>query len=159
MRVILLSFWMFFNLSLCAQADENLSLNHFNLGEANLAMNGYDPVAYFTEHKALEGLKEYSFIYQGILYYFWTDQNRDLFKSSPSDYQPEYGGWCAYQMGRAGEKVSVNQQTFELKGGRLYLFYDQFFVNTKTKWLKDREALSQKADAEWQEWQKGNKKE
>jgi hypothetical protein len=62
-------------------------------------------------------------------------------------------------MGRAGEKVSVNQQTFELKGGRLYLFYDQFFVNTKTKWLKDREALSQKADAEWQEWQKGNKKE
>ncbi|MGB0177387.1 MAG: YHS domain-containing (seleno)protein, partial [Owenweeksia sp.] len=131
-------------LNLSAQSDESFRIENYNLGDGNLAIDGYDPVAYFIEEKAVEGSDEFAFVYKGILYHFYSAENRDKFKAAPERYEPEYGGWCAYQMGREGEKVSINPESFELKDGRLYLFYDKFFVNTKTKWLKNRQELNQK---------------
>lgn len=67
----------------------------FNLEKAGLAIQGYDPVAYFTSHKALEGKKEISAVYNGTTYRFITRQNRDEFTKNPARYEPQYGGWCA----------------------------------------------------------------
>lgn len=121
----------------------------FNI-ENGLGIQGYDPVAYFTKGKAVEGSKDYSFEYRGITYRFSTSQNRDLFKTNPQKYEPFYGGWCAYAMGANGEKVEVDPETFKIVDGKLNLFYNAYFNNTLKSWNKDEANLKKKADANWQ---------
>jgi YHS domain-containing protein len=131
-----------------SQDASNLRKKHFNT-ENNVAIKGYDPVAYFTLGKAVKGSKDMAVSYQGIIYYFSSAGNKDLFKANPAKYEPEYGGWCAYAMGNSGEKVSIDPETFKLINGKLYLFYNRFFTNTLTSWNKDEVNLKRKADANW----------
>lgn len=132
-----------------AQNPTELHKKHFNLDKNGLAIKGYDPVSYFTGKKALEGKKDITLTTEGITYRFATTQHRDLFKSSPGKYQPQFGGWCAYAMGATGEKVDIDPETFKLIDGKLYLFYNAFFNNTKKTWNKDENNLKAKADANW----------
>ena len=110
-------------------AQEPLRKKHFNL-ENGLAIQGYDPVAYFTKNKAVKGKKDFAIYNQGATYYFSSSENKELFKSNPSKYEPEYGGWCAYAMGAKGEKVEIDPETFKIINGKLFLFYNKFFNNT-----------------------------
>ena len=126
-----------------------LRLKHFNL-DGKLAIEGYDPVAYFKQHEAIKGRKEWAVSYQDVLYYFSSVANKEEFKKNPSKYEPEYGGWCAYAMGAKGEKVSVEPETFKILNGKLYLFYNRAFNNTLKSWNKDEANLKRKADASWQ---------
>ncbi|MBS1976671.1 MAG: YHS domain protein [Bacteroidetes bacterium] len=114
-----------------------------------VAISGYDPVAYFTLHKAVEGKEEWAYQHEGVTYYFSTEANRKAFAASPSAYEPQYGGWCAYAMGATGEKVEIDPETFKISDGKLYLFYNQFFNNTLPKWNKEEAALRLKADRNW----------
>lgn len=129
-------------------AQEPLRKKHFNL-EKGIAIQGYDPVAYFTNNKAVKGNKAHAVAYQGVTYYFSTPQNKETFKNNPSKYEPEYGGWCAYAMGAKGEKVEVDPETFTIINGKLFLFYNAFFNNTLKDWKKDETNLHTKADANW----------
>lgn len=131
-----------------AQASSDLRKKEFNL-ESGLAIQGYDPVAYFTEHKAVKGKREWALSYSGVVYYFSSEANKELFRAHPEKYEPEYGGWCAYAMGAKGEKVEIDPKTFKLVNGKLYLFYNRFFNNTLTDWNKDESSLKAKADANW----------
>ena len=101
-----------FNLSVVAQDAGVLRKKHFNL-ESGIAIKGYDPVAYFTQNKAVKGKKELAVSHQAIVYYFSSPENKELFKAAPYKYEPEYGGWCAYAMGQNGEKISVDPETFK----------------------------------------------
>ncbi|HEX9503821.1 MAG TPA: YHS domain-containing (seleno)protein [Patescibacteria group bacterium] len=121
----------------------------FNVDESGLAIKGYDPVAYFTSNKAIEGKKDITLGYQGITYRFATTANRDAFKANPGKYEPLYGGWCAYAMGSAGEKVEVDPGTFKIVDGKLNLFYNKFFNNTLKSWNKDEAHLKTNADKNW----------
>jgi YHS domain-containing protein len=121
----------------------------FNLGDDGLAIDGYDPVAYFNSHKAVEGKKNISLVHEGVTYRFATEQNKAVFKANPAAYEPQYGGWCAYAMGNSGEKVPVDPETFKVLNGKLYLFYNRFFNNTLDKWNKDESNLKSKADRNW----------
>ena len=129
-------------------AQEPLRKKHFNL-ENGVAIQGYDPVAYFTKSKAIEGKKELAVFNQGATYYFSSVENKELFKANPSKYEPEYGGWCAYAMGAKGEKVEVDPETFKIINGKLFLFYNKFFNNTLKDWNKDETNLHTKANANW----------
>ena len=134
---------VYLSLSVSAQKFYNVSDDH-------LAIQGYDPVAYFTDHSASEGKKEFSYSVDGVTYRFTSQQHLLAFKAEPDKYKPQYGGWCAYAMGATGEKVDVDPETFKLINGKLYLFYNRFFNNTKKAWDKDEANLKQKADANWQ---------
>jgi YHS domain-containing protein len=129
-------------------AQESLVKKHFNL-KNGLALEGYDPVAYFKQNKAVEGKKEFAVFNQGATYYFASAENKELFKADPAKYEPAYGGWCAYAMGAKGEKVAVDPGTFKIKDGRLFLFYNKFFNNTLKDWNKDESNLKTKADQNW----------
>jgi YHS domain-containing protein len=129
-------------------AQEPLRKKHFNL-QNGLAIEGYDPVAYFTKSKAVKGQKEFAVYNQGATYYFSSAENKELFKINPARYEPEYGGWCAYAMGAKGEKVEIDPGTFKILNGKLYLFYNRFFNNTLKDWNKDENNLRTKADANW----------
>jgi YHS domain-containing protein len=132
-----------------AQDPNALHKKHYNL-QKGIAIQGYDPVGYFTENKAVEGKKEFATFYEGSTYYFSSEQNKELFKKDPAKYEPLYGGWCAYAMGANGEKVEVDPETFKIIDGKLYLFYNKYLNNTLNKWNKDESNLKSKADLNWQ---------
>jgi YHS domain-containing protein len=138
----------FFCVPASAQDDGTLRKKHYNL-ESNIAIKGYDPVAYFTQNKAAKGKKELSVSHQGIVYYFASAQNKEAFKAAPYKYEPEYGGWCAYAMGNSGEKVTIDPETFKLINGKLYLFYNRYFTNTLKDWNKNETNLKKNADINW----------
>lgn len=129
----------------------------YNLSGGHVAIGGYDPVAYFTEQKAVEGTGKLKADYQGVTYYFASKNDLDLFNANPSKYEPEYGGWCAYAMGAKGEKVEVDPETFKIVNGKLYLFYNKFFNNTLKSWSKDERNLKSNADKNWQSISKTSK--
>jgi YHS domain-containing protein len=116
-------------------------VKEFNL-ENKVAIQGYDPVAYFTQKKAVKG----------VIYYFSTQANKEAFLKTPASYEPQYGGWCAYAMGANGEKVEIDPSTFKILDGKLYLFYNAYFNNTLKSWNKDEVNLKKKADSNWKKF-------
>lgn len=110
---------------------------------------GYDVVAYFS-NEAKQGNKEISTEYDGVKFYFSSQENLNTFKKNPIKYVPQYGGFCAYAMGLKGSKVSINPKTFEIRDGKLYLFYNRGKTNTLTLWTSEgAEQLKAKADKNW----------
>lgn len=134
-----------------SQTAADLRKNNFNVGKSGLAIEGYDPVAYFSG-KAVKGKKQWAVITDGVIYYFSSDANKELFKANPAKYEPQYGGWCAYAMGSSGEKVEIDPETFKITDGKLYLFYNRFFNNTLQSWNKDETNLKNKADVSWKKF-------
>ena len=147
MKKLLFLLIVLFALSGFSQKD-NKRLTHFNL-EKNVAIQGYDPVAYFKQGKAVKGKKEITVSHEGVVYYFSMPVNKEYFLKNPSKFEPQYGGWCAFAMGDSNEKVSVNPETFKISNGKLYLFYNAFFNNTLKSWNKNESGLMMKADANW----------
>lgn len=121
----------------------------FNLSDG-LAIQGYDPVAYFTQYKAVKGSAQNAATLEGVTYYFASAANKDLFYENPQKYEPQYGGWCAYAMGASNSKVEIDPATFKIVDGKLYLFFHTWYNNTLTKWNADESSLKSKADNYWQ---------
>jgi YHS domain-containing protein len=147
MKKIILLVVMLLSLTTFSQTAAK-RLKEFNL-ENKVAIQGYDPVAYFTLKKAVKGKAAFATTYDGVIYYFSTQAHKDLFLKNPSSYEPQYGGWCAFAMGDYGEKVEINPETFKIIEGKLYLFYNAFFNNTLKSWNKDETNLKRKADNNW----------
>ncbi|MEZ0130129.1 YHS domain-containing (seleno)protein [Flavobacterium sp. LBUM151] len=147
MKKLLLFVLLFVSVVSFAQNDSK-RVAQYNL-EDKVAIQGYDPVAYFTKGKAIKGKQELSANYQGVIYKFSSNENKEAFFKNPSKYEPQYGGWCAYAMGSEGEKVVINPETFKIIDGKLYLFYNAYFNNTLKTWNKDENNLKSKADINW----------
>lgn len=132
-----------------SQAAER-DTKHFSLGKDKLALEGYDPVAYFPEGggKPAKGSDRNSATHKGVVYRFASEANKALFLKTPERFEPQYGGWCAYAMAQ-GEKVEVDPKSFKIADGKLLLFYKSFFDDTREKWNKDESALARRADAAW----------
>ncbi len=111
--------------------------------------NGYDVVAYFSSN-ALKGDKKFATIHDGVFFHFSSQENLNSFKKNPTKYTPQYGGYCAYAIGKTGEKVSVNPKTYEIRDGKLYLFYNSWGTNTLKLWQEEGAVeLKNKADLNW----------
>ena len=121
----------------------------FNL-KKGFAANGYDVVAYFN-NEANEGDKRFTTSLDGIKYKFSSEENLKTFKNSPKKYLPQYGGYCAYAIAVKSDKVSINPKTFQIKDGKLYLFYNAWGTNTLDLWRKENESvLKEKANKNWE---------
>lgn len=114
----------------------------------SIALEGYDPVSYFSNNP-IEGRSQLSYTYKGITYWFASQANLNQFKTNPDQFEPAYGGWCAYAMGETGEKIKVDPKTYKILNGRLYLFYNFWGNNTLTDWNKNEKDLKSKADLNW----------
>jgi YHS domain-containing protein len=118
------------------------------------AIEGYDVVAYFS-NKAVEGKNEFTTTYDGVKFKFSTKENLELFTKAPKNYLPQYGGYCAYAVGAKGKKVSIDPETFEIRDGKLYLFYNSWGTNTLSLWNEEgAEQLKAKADKNWEKIKK-----
>ncbi len=125
-----------------------LRKKHYNL-EKGVAIQGYDPVSYFTSKKAIEGNPKIQTSVEGATYFFSSIANKDLFLKESKKYEPQYGGWCAYAMGATNDKVEIDPETFKIVNGKLYLFFHNFINNTLPKWNKDEVHLKPTADKNW----------
>lgn len=109
------------------------------------AVRGYDPVAYFTEHKAVKGSEEFTFSWMGATWKFASAANRDEFRTDPVHYSPQYGGYCAYAVSQ-GHTASIDPEAWRIVDGKLYLNYSK---GVQTTWEKDVPGYIQKADRNW----------
>lgn len=136
--------FLVFSMTLIAQTNQS----------KGVAVKGYDVVTYFSD-KSVKGKMEFSVKYQGIIYRFSTSKNKEVFKKAPAKYIPQYGGWCAYAMGTSGDKVDINPETFEIRNGKLYLFYNKYFTNTFDAWLEENPLkLIPVANKNWLKYEK-----
>lgn len=145
-KLILLFLLFFYFLGYSQNIEKRIKT--YNL-QNKIAILGYDPVAYFKVNKAIKGEKKYSSTHEGVVYYFSSNENKEVFLKNPLSFEPQYGGWCAYAMGETGDKVEINPTTFKVIEGKLYLFYNAFFNNTLKPWNKNETVLKTKADKNW----------
>ncbi|MEB3347643.1 YHS domain-containing (seleno)protein [Aquimarina gracilis] len=111
---------------------------------------GYDVTEYFN-NKTVKGDSKFIATYDNVKYKFASKENLEKFKSNPKQFIPQYGGYCAYAIAVNNEKVDINPKTFEIRNGKLYLFYNSWGINTLEKWIKeDPKTLQEKADTNWQ---------
>jgi YHS domain-containing protein len=112
---------------------------------SGVAIHGYDPVAYFTENKPVEGMKQFAYSWQGTEWRFKSQQNLDAFKTNPEKYAPQFGGYCAYGVSE-DHKSPTEPDAFTILNDKLYLNY-----NTKVKemWIKDTKGRIEKAEMNW----------
>ena len=111
----------------------------------NLAIRGYDPVAYFTEGAAVKGSKDFTLGWQGADWRFASEENRDLFADDPGKYAPQYGGYCAWAVSR-NYTAPTDPDAFTVVNGKLYLNYNRKIME---QWLEDRDANIESADGNW----------
>ena len=111
----------------------------------NLAVWGYDAVAYFSEGKAVKGLKKFSLSYGGADWLFSSRKNLRKFKKDPKKFAPQFGGYCAWAVGN-GYTAEGNPKYWTVYKGKLYLNYNRAIKN---KWLRDRDNLIRKAQKNW----------
>lgn len=111
----------------------------------NLAVKGYDVVAYFADAKAVKGKKSLQTEWQGANWRFSSQTNLDAFKANPEQYAPQYGGYCAYAVSQ-GYTASVDPAAFSIVDGKLYLNYSHSVART---WRADQENYIRLADQNW----------
>ena len=112
---------------------------------SNVAVSGYDTVAYFTEGKPVKGDKAHKVEYQGASWYFKNAENRALFLSEPEKYAPQYGGYCAWAVAQ-NKTASADPHQWSIVNSRLYLNYD---AEIQARWAKDKDKLIQQANKNW----------
>jgi YHS domain-containing protein len=114
-------------------------------GHGGPAILGYDPVAYFTDGKPVKGRDDVAADWMGATWKFASAAHRDLFKSDPRKYAPQYGGYCAYGVSQ-GNLVGIEPDKFRIIDGKLYLNYN---ASVQTTWLTDPAGYIKQADAKF----------
>ena len=110
-----------------------------------LAIQGYDPVSYFTEGKAVKGYPDFSYEWRGSIWQFSNSDHRACFIADPEKYSPQYGGYCAYGIS-LGKIFNGDPDIWTIKEGRLYFNLNQDIAKI---WEQDVHANVKKADIEW----------
>lgn len=116
-----------------------------NLDKSGVAIQGYDPVAFFTDGKPVKGKPEFPARHNGALFYFASKAHRDLFKADSAKYEPAFGGYCAYGVSR-NKLVEINVDAFQIVDGRLLLQYSK---GVRDDFNQDTKGNLSKADGNW----------
>ena len=109
------------------------------------AIRGYDPVAYFTQGRPVEGKRAHRFEWKGATWSFASAENRAAFAAEPEKYAPRYGGYCAWAVSQ-GYTASIVPEAWRIVDGALYLNYS---LSVREQWAKDIPGNIMKADVNW----------
>ena len=109
------------------------------------AIRGFDPVAYFTQGKPVEGSEEFTHSWMDALWYFASEENRAAFAAEPERYAPRYGGYCAWAVSQ-GYTASIDPKAWRIVDDRLYLNYSK---SVQRRWENNIPGNIRKADRNW----------
>jgi enamine deaminase RidA (YjgF/YER057c/UK114 family) len=117
--------------------------------EPRLSISGYDPVAYFTDGKPVQGKAEFEYLWHKLRWRFGSNEHRDLFTKSPDRYAPQYDGYCAMGVSNdeAAHKDTVDPEAWAIVDGKLYLTHNQYWLAV---WREHSTEYIRRADASWQ---------
>jgi hypothetical protein len=110
-----------------------------------VAIEGTDPVAYFTEKKAVKGSSEYSHCWKGAQWGFKNAANRDLFAAQPKKNVPQFSGYCAWAVSQ-GYTASIDPEAWTVHKGKLYLNYSK---GVQGNWSQDIPGNIAKGESNW----------
>jgi YHS domain-containing protein len=127
-------------LSTVASAKELQNLDH-----NGVAIQGYDPVAFFTDNRPVKGSAQFQSEYRGAKYYFVSSEHKAAFDKEPAKYEPQFGGYCAYGASQ-GHKAPIKIEAWQIVNGRLLMQYD---LGVKDDFNKDQQNNLSKADRNW----------
>ena len=113
-----------------------------------VAIRGTDPVAYFTEGRAVAGSEAHSFDWNGATWQFASADNRAAFADDPSAYAPQYGGFCAWAVAEKGKLYSTQPDNWAIVDGKLYLNYND---DIQSRWQADIPGFITEGDTRWPE--------
>lgn len=116
-----------------------------NTDKAGVAIQGYDPVAFFTENKPVKGKLEFASKYDGAVYYFASQEHKVLFDKEPAKYEPAYGGYCAYGVSK-NKLVEIDVNAFQIVNDRLLLQYSK---GAQENFNKDKQGNLARAEQNW----------
>jgi YHS domain-containing protein len=109
------------------------------------AIQGYDPVAYFTDNKAVKGNATFTSEYEGAKYLFANGGHKVQFDMNPAKYAPAYGGYCGYAAS-INRLSPISPEWFQIQGGRLILQHNKKAYDLFNKELQENVG---KADVNW----------
>ncbi|MCV6604747.1 MAG: YHS domain-containing protein [Porticoccaceae bacterium] len=136
----------FLFLTLLLTAPFSHAVDAINTGFwGNTAIKGYDPVAYFTENKAVKGSKKFQYEWMDASWRFSSRENLERFRAAPEKYAPQYGGYCAYAVAK-NDTAGIDPKQFTIVDGKLYLNYNK---SINDKWLQQRDSFIRDADRHW----------
>ena len=111
-----------------------------------LAIRGYDPVAYFTQSRPVEGDAAHAANWQGVEWRFASAEHRERFLANPEAYAPQYGGYCAWAVAAKGEAYPIDPTAWRIVDDRLYL---NFSHDVQETWEEDIPGFIERGDARW----------
>jgi YHS domain-containing protein len=114
-------------------------------GASRIALGGYDPVAFFTDSKPVNGSPFITASHQGATYFFGSEEHKKLFTENPDHYAPQFGGYCAYGVG-LDKLFPVDIKTWQVRDGKLYLNLNSDVLK---KFNADFDGNVAKADKNW----------
>lgn len=135
---------------LCVSPTARAIDPYFNTG--GVAIEGTDPVAYFTEGRPVAGSEAFTHSYQGAVWHFASAANRDAFAADPARYAPQYGGYCAWAVSQ-GYTASTVAEAWHIEDGKLYLNYSK---GVQRRWAENIPGNITKADGNWPDLKDGS---
>ncbi len=142
---ILASLMLAFGLlsAIAAPASAKSEINSSFIG--SVAIDGTDPVAYFTEGKAVKGSSGFTHRWKGAAWRFKNAANRDAFAANPEKYAPQFGGYCAWAVS-PGYTADIDPEAWKIYRGELYLNYSK---GVQAQWVEDIPGNIAKAESHW----------
>jgi YHS domain-containing protein len=98
---------------------------------SELALQGYDPVSYFSADQPSVGTAEYSYDWGDVTWQFANAENMALFEQDPAEFAPQFGGFCSFAASK-GFTADISPDAWHVEAGKLYVFADQ---NVRDQWV------------------------
>ena len=117
--------------------------------EPRVSIGGYDPVAYFTDAKPVQGKPEFEYLWHRLRWHFASSEHRELFTRNPKQYAPQYDGYCAMGISADAEahKDSVDPEAWAIVEGKLYLMHNRHWAEV---WRENAKEHIGQADRDWE---------
>jgi YHS domain-containing protein len=143
-----LAFSMVLTIGLVAGSAKAGEINTGYFGD--VAIKGYDPVAYYTMKKAVKGSEQFTHDWLGATWQFSSAEHQQIFRASPVKYAPQYGGYCADGVAYGQATANIDPEAWRIIDNKLYLNYDPGAAQE----LEELDGQLQKAEANWPEIKK-----
>jgi hypothetical protein len=130
-----------------ATTTERVVVNRFS----GLAIEGFDPVAYFVDRHPVLGLPDFEAAEAGAVWRFHNEGNRASFVAHPDVYGPQFGGYDPIDVAR-GVTFAGNPRFWVISGERLYLFG---LEASRDAFAADPAHYLRQANARWPQLEQG----
>ncbi|HMS44149.1 MAG TPA: YHS domain-containing (seleno)protein [Pyrinomonadaceae bacterium] len=132
-----------------AACTKTESVKQVNTTGENVAIKGFDTVAYFTAENAVQGNPKYEFVWNGAKWLFTNVENLEKFKANPEQFAPQFGGYCSFAVSK-GYTADGDPNAWKVVDGKLYLNYSP---KVKEMWEKEQEQRIKDGEKNWKEFQ------